>query len=204
MGQLSLEGIGTITASPDTAHVVMSITTSAKNSKEALDGNNEQMAKLLSQLDALDIDRKRDVTTNHFSIRPIVRHDSHNNPLKKIDRWEAINSLSVQVRDLPALGDILSSTGELTRIGGLRFSNSQIESLLDEARIKAIEDAIRKAKIYAEAASITLGPITMLSEQDSHSQQQWLGMAARCTDVPIAEGENEHSVTVQVTFEIGS
>ena len=212
MGQLQLSGTGRIMACPDTAHVSMSITTTDKSSERALGDNNKQVAKLLEVLVGLGID-KQDIKTTVFNIQPVRERDSKGNVNKKIDHWSVVNASSVRVRNLPALGEILAAAGELAQVNISSFANSDLNRLLDEARANAIKDAQRKARIYAEAGGFALGGIVELSESYNYPQPQYGrrmgakamaggGVEACCADVPMSEGQDEHTVDVHVLFEI--
>ena len=89
-------------------------------------------------------------------------------------------------------------------IGGINFVVSQASKLLDEAREKAVEDARRKAEIYAKAAGVTLGAPLGISEEGSPGPMSFRKMAAgmAASAAPVAQGEETLSVTVSVSWSI--
>jgi hypothetical protein len=86
---------------------------------------------------------------------------------------------------------------------GVGFDISEKEALLDRARIAAIQDARRKAEIYAEAAGVHLGRVISISEATQGVVYQRVEMTmARDAGPPVAEGEQTLSATVQMVFAI--
>jgi hypothetical protein len=78
--------------------------------------------------------------------------------------------------------------------------------LQDQARRLAVADATRKAKLYAEAAGVTLGNITMISEQIAsppvpvYAKAQRMDAAA--ASVPVEAGEQLIQVQLNISWEI--
>ena len=76
------------------------------------------------------------------------------------------NTVRITVRDLDGLGryiDQFVQTGANT-LNGIQFGLSDPAAKQNEARIKAIEDARAKAKLYAEAAGAQLGQVLVIQE----------------------------------------
>src|SRR5690606_39192349 len=76
-----------------------------------------------------------------------------------------------------------------------------------EARKRAVEDAVARARTLAEAAGVELGRILELSEQSFAPPPMPLGakayrMEAAADSVPVEAGENTYRVQVNVTFEL--
>ena len=95
--------------------------------------------------------------------------------------------------------------GVVLDIGGVAFVVSQESKLLDEVRVKAIEDARRKAEIYAKAANIRLGAPVSISEEGGSGDRPMPVRAqfkAGATSTPIAPGEETLNVSVTVAYEI--
>jgi uncharacterized protein YggE len=89
-------------------------------------------------------------------------------------------------------------------IGGINFMVSQESKLLDEARVKAVEDAKRKADIYAKAANIRLGAPVSISEAGGGDGPRPMVRAQFKANAPtpIAPGEETLRVSVSVSYEI--
>ena len=77
--------------------------------------------------------------------------------------------MHIQIRDTGKLGAILDKVVSLgaNTIDGIAFDVAEPDKLRDEARKRAVQNAIATAKVYAEAAGVTLGPILSISEDGS-------------------------------------
>jgi hypothetical protein len=112
------------------------------------------------------------------------------------------------VRKLDSLGAVLDqvvSSGS-NQINGVMFQVSKPETATDEARKLAVADAQRKAKVYADASGVALGPIMSLSEGGGYQPPvpvyKTMRAEAVSADVPIAQGEQAIAVDVNITWEI--
>jgi uncharacterized protein YggE len=67
-----------------------------------------------------------------------------------------------------------------------------------------MEDAIAKAKLYAEAAGAELGPVMTISEQGGYVPRFAAAppMEAAAKAVPIEPGTEKLDIEVQVTWEL--
>ena len=77
---------------------------------------------------------------------------------------------------------------------------------LTEARKAAVADALAKAKVLSEAAGVSLGRIVEIAE-NARPPEPIPMMRSMAKDfaaeaVPVAAGENNYTVTVNVTFAI--
>ena len=111
------------------------------------------------------------------------------------------------MRDLDALGGVLDAVlGEgANTLNGLSFGVADDTALKDEARRAAVAAATRKARVLAEAAAVTLGPVTEIVEGGGFggpfpSARMDMAMAEA---VPVAPGELSLQATVTMTWTIG-
>jgi hypothetical protein len=204
---LTLVGIGEIRAKPDLAVVRIGVVSQAGTARAALNDNNRAMAAVLAALEDQAI-AERDVQTSHFNVQPRYRHDRDGEAPPRIDGYEVSNQLAVTVRDLDRLGAVLDlavSVGS-NQILGIEFTLADPEPRRDEARRLAVQDALRKARIYAKEAGLVLGPIRALSELARAGPPQpvyrRMEMAADAAAVPIAEGEQSIEVKVTISWDI--
>jgi hypothetical protein len=209
---ISIEGHGEVVSAPDTALVTAGVTSDAKTAREALDGNTKAMAGLIATLKAAGIDAK-DLQTSGFSVNPqyIYPEKLANGaaPPPEITGYEVQNGVSLKVRKLDTLGTILDqivSVGGNT-INGISFSVDDAAQLLDEARKAAFTDAEGKARIYADAAGIGLGPVQSIREGGDDNEPRPVAfktMAAPMagTAVPVEAGQLTFDVSVDVVWGI--
>src|SRR5262249_3114924 len=75
--------------------------------------------------------------------------------------YTAANIVRVKLSDLTRLGGFMRQALDqgANNINGVQFSLSNPESVTDEARTRAVEDAVRQAQRLAEAAKGKLGKI---------------------------------------------
>lgn len=205
--QLEVVGEGTVTAQPDMARVHVGIATEAASALEALDANNGAMEKLLEVLDRAGI-AQRDVQTVQFSVSPRYRRERRSDQQgeQRIVGCQVTRTVRVVVRALKTLRGLLDevvSAGS-NRIDGISFDSSQREKLLDEARRGAVNDAKRKAQLYADAAGVELGHIVLLSEEPVRVPRPELAgvRVAAAVGVPVAPGELELRATIHIAYAI--
>src|SRR6478735_10642875 len=164
-GNISISGVGEVTAAPDTAFVNSGVTTQGATAREALDANTKAMADLIETLKAAGIEA-RDIQTSGFSVNPNYVYsdarDANGYQLPpKINGYQVFNNVNVRVRELATLGSVLDKavTVGANTINGVSFSVADPSKLYDEARKAAFADAKSKAELYAEVAGETLGDI---------------------------------------------
>jgi len=211
--RIVVTGEGQAASAPDMAIVSMVVLQEKPTAREALTANNEAMAKVLDAMKKAGI-AERDLQTSGFNIEPrYVYPDNKDNTqppeAPKIVGYAVSNSLTVRVRDLKKVGDILdqSVTLGVNQGGNLTFTNDKPEAIVEEARKNAVANALAKAKTLTEAAGVGLGKVIEISEQSYSPRPMPMGQAkmmaaAPADSVPIATGENTYNVNVNVTFEL--
>ncbi|MCX2697876.1 MULTISPECIES: SIMPL domain-containing protein [Ochrobactrum] len=210
--RISVSGEGKMTAAPDMAILNLTVLRDAKTAREAMTANNEAMAKVLDAMKKAGVE-DRDLQTSGINIQPSYIYPDDKNGLKeaKISGYSVSNSLTVRVRDLSKVGNVLdeSVTLGVNQGGDLTFVNDNPSATINEARKRAVADAIAKAKTLADAASVGLGRVLEISEQSRSPmpmpiarEMKMMANAAPQDSVPIAAGENSYNVSVNVVFEI--
>lgn len=207
--KIEVVGEGKATVPPDMARVQVGVVTEASSASEALEANNLAMEKLFAALERAGI-AKRDIRTVQFNVSPRYRRGrpGEEQGEQQIIGYEVTNSVQVTVRELKALGSLLDEAVRVgsNRIQGISFDSSQRESLLDQARRSAVDDARRKAQLYAAAAGVELGRLLLVSDQPQVSiprLEMFAGARmAMASGVPVAEGELEFEAKVYVAYSI--
>lgn len=209
--RIMVSGEGTAALAPDMAILNLTVTREADTAREALDANTEAMAKVLEAMKAEGIE-DRDLQTADFSIEPKYqfpeRKASGEQDPPRIVGYFVRNGLTVRVRDLERVGDILdrSVTLGVNQGGQVSFTNDDPSEALTDARIKAVQEAMAKAKTLTETAGVGLGKVLEISESAFQPpmplarSKMAMMEAADSAPVPVAAGENAYSVTVTVTF----
>ncbi len=202
-GRIIVTGEASVETAPDMAMISLGVTTEAADAADALAANTEATASVLDRLDAAGVEA-RDVQTSGLSLSPNWANNQSTGT-NSIVGFVASNQVTVRVRDLKALGGILDDVvrNGANTFNGLTFGLQDPDPVMDEARRAAVTEALRKARLYAEAAGVTLGPIAELSEQTGQMPQPMFARGATMeAAVPIAEGEVAIAAQVRVEFEI--
>ena len=203
-GRIIVTGEGSVETAPDMATISLGVTTEAKDAAEAMSTNSEATASVLERVAAAGVE-PRDVQTSGLSLSPNWANDQSTGT-NSIVGFVANNQVTVRVRDLKALGGILDDVvrNGANTFNGLTFGLQNPDPVMDEARKEAVAEALRKAKLYAEAAGVTLGPIAELTERTGGGPEPMYARGARmeAAAVPVAEGEVSIAAQVTVEFEI--
>lgn len=207
--QILASGEGEAALAPDMATLQLAVTREADTARAALDANSAAMAGVIAAMREAGIE-SRDLQTSGIDIQPrYVYPKPRDEHPPKIVGYTVRNSLSVRVRELDKLGDILDRAVTLgvNQGGGVRFGNSDPSAALATARAAAVQDALARAETLAKAAGVALGDLLEIAEQSHMPMPRPLhasrAMAMADTEaVPIEAGENSYRVTVQVRIAI--
>lgn len=161
---ITITASGTVTAAPDQAAVQIGVSSNARAAKDALAANTAKMGPVIDALKAAGIEAK-DIQTANFNIQPSYEFTQDGKP-PKLTGYTVSNTVAVRVRAVEKLGEILDvAVGQgSNQINGVSFIVSKAEELKDAARKAAVANATRMAKVYAEAAGVTLGDVQTISE----------------------------------------
>ncbi|MGP6085849.1 SIMPL domain-containing protein [Antarctobacter jejuensis] len=210
-GRLTVSGEARVAAVPDLATLSLGASGRGDTAIEAMNATSEAVDAILARLASLNVEA-RDIQTRQLRVNEQTRWDRDTEQEIFIGYY-ATNSVSVRVRDLDRIGELLSAVLDdgANDLQDLSFGLQHPREVEDEARRRAVADAQAKAALYAEAAGMPLGAI--LSIKDSaeplvRSIVQAEPMivveespAAR--DVPVAAGEIEVRAEVTMVFAIG-
>lgn len=211
--RILVSGEGSVDIAPDMAVLTLSVMREALTARAALTANSAAMAKVLDAMAALGIE-KRDLQTSQFSIQPRYtrppRQGVGAGEAPKLVGYTVRNGLSVRVRDINRVGEVLDTSVTLgvNEGGSILFTNDDASQAITQARIKAMEDALSKGRTLAEAAGVKIGKVLEISEQNYRPRpvamaRMGVAMAMdRESSVPIAAGENTYKVTVNVSLAI--
>lgn len=192
---------GMVSVEPDVAHIATGVLSEAETAREALQRNSAAMKKVVDGLKGAGIDPK-DVQTSRFGIDP--RYDQpKDGRTARITGYRVVNQVRITARDISKLGELLDLVVTLgaNQAGGISFDVSNAETLKDEARRQAIANALRRAKLFAEAAGATVGDVLTIAEDASMASPPiYSGRAMAAESVPIERGSQTLEVRVQVTW----
>lgn len=206
---ISVSGEGDAAVAPDMAILTFSVMKQAETAAAALSENSKAMAEVQAALKSSGI-ADRDLQTANFSVQPVYKQFEPKDGVyvpPEITGYQVTNGLTVRVRDLAKLGEILDSSVKLgiNQGGDIAFTNDDPAATVTEARKAAVADAIAKARTLTEAAGVKLGRIMEINETMQRPMpvpQTMMRAAAmeKADSVPIAAGENSYKINVNVTF----
>lgn len=187
---IRVAGKGSVQAEPDTATIRIGVSTEKPSAQEAVQANTAATAKVLSEIEAAAVEKK-DLKTSNFSVYAQYRTEGENK--HQVVSYRVSNTVVVTIRDTAKIGDILTRAvaAGSNQINGPSFSVSEPEKYLSEARKKAVENALEKARSYAAAAGMKLGEVLEISEPGVPAPVFSSGALARsaAAAVPIESGE---------------
>ncbi|HEY2230529.1 MAG TPA: SIMPL domain-containing protein [Xanthobacteraceae bacterium] len=204
---LNVVGNAEVHVAPDAALVTTGVLTESDTAAAALKANSATLAKVVEAIRAFGVEAK-DLQTSGLSLMPRYQLDKlSSGDRQRIIGYTAVNQLSVRVRDLAKLGDLLDkvTAAGANRIDGIEFIISNQEGLLEEARQKAVADAKARAELYARAGGFSLGKVMSLTEEAVPSARPMaramMGSGA-AAPVPVEAGEMTLSVRVRVVWSL--
>lgn len=212
--RIVVSGQGSADLVPDMAVLALTVTREAETARAALDANSAAMAKVIKAMQAKGI-AQRDLQSSNFSIQPRYtqspRTAAGERPAPRIAGYTVRNSLTVRVRDIGKVGEVLDESVSLgvNEGGNIRFTNDDPSGAFEQARVKAVQQALAKARTLADAAGVKLGKVLEISEQsfEPHPRPMMraeMSMARSADAVPIAVGENTYKVSVKMFIAIDS
>ena len=141
-------GEGRATTAPDMAVLQLSVVKDGKTAREALDANNKTMAEVLKALKDGGI-ADRDLQTSGFMLNPQYTYPTNTDGSSRAPEligYQVTNGVSVRVRDLAKLGEVIDKSVSLgvNQGGGVQFTNDKPEAVITEARKAAVADAVEE------------------------------------------------------------
>jgi len=192
---------------PDIARLSTGVLTQAGDANTALRNNAREMDKVMAALKSAGI-AGRDIQTSGISLYPQYRHPRNEAP--SITGYQAANTVSIKVREIARLGDVLDAlvASGANQVNGPSFAIDEPGPVYDRARLAALDQARQRAELYAGALGLKVGRIISINEGSSPAQSVGLRMmaAAQAMDeaaTPVSPGESTLRARVTVVFELG-
>jgi len=200
---VTASGAGTAQAAPDTAEMSFGVTTLSANAKTALEDASKAAEQIAAAVKKQGV-AEEDIQTQDVSVYPqTVDQDGK----QVITGYQASLSVSVKVRDIAKLGEVISAANAAgaNSINGPSFTVADPAPARAEAIDEAVADARKGAEAMAEAAGKSVGDVLSMSSSDAGVVPMAYavsdaGGAAR--DVPIEPGQLDISANVVVVFEL--
>lgn len=151
---------GKFETEPDTALVQFNISAQQEKLQDATSQANQAAEQIRQLLRSNGIDPK-DAQISRFATQPVY---DYKNPKRKLVGYRVEASVSIKLKDFTKIGPI---TEGLSTIDVTDTSMSYLLENMDSAKIKAVEDALRRARdeanAVAQASGRTLGELSYAS-----------------------------------------
>lgn len=200
---VTVSASASVQAKPDAARIQSGVVTEAATATAALAANTKAMTNVIDGLKSLGVEAK-DIQTTNFNVNPRYNHNRDGGP-PEITGYQVTNEVSVMIRDLAGVGDILDKLISLgaNQMRGLQFLVTQAETLKDQARTEAMENARRRAELFANAAAAEVGEVIAIREGAGNIDSlrpMFEATRAAAQSAPIESGEQSLSASVTVTW----
>ncbi|KAK0349149.1 hypothetical protein LTR94_034310, partial [Friedmanniomyces endolithicus] len=124
----------------------------------------------------------------------------------------ASNRVTVTIQDLSKVGttaDAVVAAG-VNQIDGIGFGLKDPKAAEDQARVLAVRALQDKARLYAQALGVDLGPVRSLTEGGGYAPQPRpevmyarVAMDAGGASTPVSAGELTVRIDISGTYDIG-
>lgn len=207
--RLDISAQSTLQARPDIATLQIGVVTKAQTADQARKDNAQKMNAAFAILKEKKID-SQDYQTTGLNLSPDYVYEKNQAP--RIAGYQASNNLTVKIRDLDKVSDVIDAlvASGVNQINGPNFSVEKPEIFLNRARQDAMKQADERARVYAEATGLRITRIVSISEHANMGMPRPYMMkaaiapqAASADSTPVAPGHVDLDVTVNVTYELG-
>jgi uncharacterized protein YggE len=203
---LTVSAEGLSEGRPDMATINLGVTTEGRSAQAALQENARRMQALTQALRRAGI-AERDIQTSNVSVYPQQQYREGQAPL--ITGYQANNTVTAKVRNIDNTGRVIDAAVAAggNTVNGVFFSYQDPDRQLDAARRDAIEEARRRAELYASALNMRVVRVVAVQEGGGYGPPVPMPVAVRMeaaqdASTPVAPGQIETRVNVSVTFEL--
>ncbi len=201
---ITVTGEGHAMAVPDMAMLTLGVSTDAPTASAALSQNSAHQAEVIARLKAAGI-ADLDIQTADLSLGPRYENGGGSDSAPKMVGFVASNTVRIRVRMLDTLGKVLDAAVKdgANTLSGLSFDLSDPAAEQEAARRAAVADAMARARVYADAAGVKLGPIRSISESGGEVRPMpMMKMSMAAAAVPVQQGEMSIDASVTMVFAI--
>lgn len=203
----TIEGEGKVSGTPTLAELSFGLLSEGTDVAKIQQDNTQKVNTMVAAIKQLGVADK-DIQTSQYSISP--RYDYKDGTTKLVG-YSISQNLSVKLRDLSKIGDALTKIGQLggNQVSGPTFTIDDPSSLKQEARLKALEDARKKAEALSGVLGVKVGRVVTFSESSNnpgpvmpmYREMAMANDAAAQSAPSIETGSLDVRSTVSVTFE---
>ena len=199
---LTVTGMASVAATPDLATIQLGVTTTGATAGAAMKANSAALAAVIARLQAAGLPAK-DYQTTNLSLNPNWVSNAAGSG-SEVNGYIATNLLTIKVRAIDQVGTVLDAaiTDGANTLNFLNFGLQDPRPVEDEARKRAVADAVARATLIATAAGSKLGAIQSITEGGAPGPMPGPMFRMAAEQVPVAAGEVETSAAITVVFEL--
>ena len=196
-------GEGIVYATPDMVNISISIEKEGIDLKNLRQKNGEAVAQVLQLLN-------KELPMENFQTSYVSLYKDEYN---KLNKYRVVQNINIKLEDISKYDNLMNAIFDagVNRIDGISFGVKNKEKLLQEARVAAIDDARKKALLYAVSLDQNIGKAIKIREVNSHfndiqpverMSKMSLGSPANGNDNTLAVGKIAIEAQVNVAFEL--
>ena len=196
-------GEGIVYATPDMVNISISIEKEGLDLKNLRQKNGEAVAQVLQLL-------SKELPMENFQTSYVSLYKDDYN---KLNKYRVVQNINIKLEDISKYDNLMNAIFDagVNRIDGISFGVKNKEKLLQEARVAAIDDARKKALLYAVSLDQNIGKAIQIREVNSHfndiqpverMSKMSLGSPANRNDNTLAVGKIAIEAQVNVAFEL--
>ena len=194
-------GEGIVYATPDMVNISISIEKEGLDLKNLRQKNGEAVAQVLQLL-------SKELPMENFQTSYVSLYKDDYN---KLNKYRVVQNINIKLEDISKYDNLMNAifdTG-VNRIDGISFGVKNKEKLLQEARIAAIDDARKKALLYAVSLDQNISKAIQIKEVNSHfndiqpvERMSKMSLGSTGSDNTLAVGKIAIEAQVNVAFEL--
>jgi hypothetical protein len=199
-------GDSLVQAQPDTAILLISVVTQARQAIEAQQENATRSEAVLRAVKAA-AGSGSEVKTSGYSLQPQRVYKEGQPPA--ISGYEARNTVSVTLSDLTKVGAVIDAASQsgANDVAGISFTLRQDRPARDKALSEATREAMSKAQVIASALGGRVARVVEVQEEGFQRPQPIyqsgeFAMARPAASTPIEVGSLEIRSRVQLIAEV--
>ena len=209
--RFSVVGSGTVYTKADIANIEVGLNTGTKKTAaEATVDSTNKMNAITAELTKLGVADK-DMQTSNYTLNPVYNYT--NTKGQELVGYEVTQTLTLKIRDLSKIGDIITKTTAqgANQVGNISFTIDDEFALKNQARELAISKAKEKAVLIANQSGMKLGEVKSVMENSDPVVSPIMYTNAKImsdavgggpASPSIQTGQNEIKVDVTLTYEV--
>ena len=194
-------GEGIVYVTPDMVNISISIEKEGLDLKNLRQKNGEAVAQVLQLL-------SKELPMENFQTSYVSLYKDDYN---KLNKYRVVQNINIKLEDISKYDNLMNAIFDagVNRIDGISFGVKNKEKLLQEARIAAIDDARKKALLYAVSLDQNIGKAIQIREVNSHfndiqpvERMSKMSLGSTGNDNTLAVGKIAIEAQVNVAFEL--